>query len=127
VVALVCTAAAWNRAGTAPNAPVQAAPATITRPRWDELSPAREHSCAKDDQDGERAVAGASVDLWSSYRVAPTQEDRSISGSSRAGLRTLALARMAAIAYVDPGNFAVNVSAGAEHGYTLSGSSSVRA
>ena len=37
----------------------------------------------------------------------------------RAGLRTLALACMAAIAYVDPGNFAVNVSAGAEHGYTL--------
>ena len=26
---------------------------------------------------------------------------------------------MAAIAYVDPGNFAVNVAAGAEHGYTL--------
>jgi manganese transport protein len=37
----------------------------------------------------------------------------------RAGLRTLALAVMAAIAYVDPGNFAVNVAAGAEHGYTL--------
>ncbi|HEU5484284.1 MAG TPA: Nramp family divalent metal transporter, partial [Microlunatus sp.] len=37
----------------------------------------------------------------------------------RAGLRTLALACMAAIAYVDPGNFAVNVAAGAEHGYTL--------
>lgn len=37
----------------------------------------------------------------------------------RAGLRTLALACMAAIAYVDPGNFAVNVSAGAEHGYLL--------
>lgn len=37
----------------------------------------------------------------------------------RAGLRTLALACMAAIAYVDPGNFAVNVSAGAAHGYTL--------
>lgn len=36
-----------------------------------------------------------------------------------AGLRTLALACMAAIAYVDPGNFAVNVSAGAEHGYAL--------
>jgi manganese transport protein len=37
----------------------------------------------------------------------------------RAGLRTLALACMAAIAYVDPGNFAVNVAAGAKHGYTL--------
>jgi manganese transport protein len=37
----------------------------------------------------------------------------------RAGLRTLALACMAAIAYVDPGNFAVNTSAGAEHGYAL--------
>jgi manganese transport protein len=37
----------------------------------------------------------------------------------RAGLRTLALACMAAIAYVDPGNFAVNVAAGAQHGYTL--------
>lgn len=37
----------------------------------------------------------------------------------RAGLRTLALACMAAIAYVDPGNFAVNVSAGATHGYAL--------
>lgn len=37
----------------------------------------------------------------------------------RAGLRTLALAVMAAIAYVDPGNFAVNVAAGAEHGYAL--------
>ena len=37
----------------------------------------------------------------------------------RAGLRTLALACMAAIAYVDPGNFAVNVAAGAEHGYAL--------
>ena len=37
----------------------------------------------------------------------------------RAGLHTLALAVMAAIAYVDPGNFAVNVAAGAEHGYTL--------
>ena len=37
----------------------------------------------------------------------------------RAGLHTLALACMAAIAYVDPGNFAVNVAAGAEHGYTL--------
>lgn len=35
------------------------------------------------------------------------------------GLRTLAPACMAAIAYVDPGNFGVNVAAGANHGYAL--------
>ena len=35
------------------------------------------------------------------------------------GLRTLVPAALAAIAYVDPGNFAVNVAAGANHGYAL--------
>lgn len=35
------------------------------------------------------------------------------------GLATLVPACMAAIAYVDPGNFGVNVEAGAKHGYTL--------
>ena len=35
------------------------------------------------------------------------------------GQRTLVPACLAAIAYVDPGNFAVNVAAGANHGYAL--------
>ena len=37
----------------------------------------------------------------------------------RAVLQSTAVACMAAIAYVDPGNFGVNVAAGAQHGYTL--------
>ena len=39
-----------------------------------------------------------------------------------AGLRALMPACLAAIAYVDPGNFAVNVAAGANHRYVLIGS-----
>ncbi len=37
----------------------------------------------------------------------------------RAALQSTAVACMAAIAYVDPGNFGVNVAAGAQHGYAL--------
>ncbi len=35
------------------------------------------------------------------------------------GVRTLVPALLAAIAYLDPGNFGVNITAGAEHGYAL--------
>lgn len=35
------------------------------------------------------------------------------------GARTLVPALLAAVAYVDPGNFGVNIAAGAQHGYTL--------
>ena len=38
---------------------------------------------------------------------------------TRPGVRTLVPALLAAVAYVDPGNFGVNITAGAEHGYTL--------
>lgn len=40
-------------------------------------------------------------------------------GRPRVGPRTLVPALLAAIAYVDPGNFGVNITAGSEHGYTL--------
>ncbi|MEO7752998.1 MAG: Nramp family divalent metal transporter [Terracoccus sp.] len=36
-----------------------------------------------------------------------------------AGVRTLVPALLAAIAYLDPGNFGVNITSGAEHGYAL--------
>ncbi len=35
------------------------------------------------------------------------------------GVRTLVPALLAAIAYLDPGNFGVNITSGAEHGYAL--------
>ncbi|MCU1537537.1 MAG: natural resistance-associated macrophage protein [Humibacillus sp.] len=44
--------------------------------------------------------------------------DRGLGGTSRAP-RTLVPALLAAIAYVDPGNFGVNITSGAQHGYTL--------
>jgi manganese transport protein len=40
-------------------------------------------------------------------------------GGTLTAPRTLVPALLAAIAYVDPGNFGVNISAGAQHGYTL--------
>ena len=40
-------------------------------------------------------------------------------GGTRSAPRTLVPALLAAIAYVDPGNFGVNIASGAEHGYTL--------
>jgi manganese transport protein len=54
------------------------------------------------------------------------QEPRRVEQSTGRGLggtlrapRTLVPALLAAIAYVDPGNFGVNISSGAEHGYAL--------
>ncbi|MEO7447974.1 MAG: Nramp family divalent metal transporter [Humibacillus sp.] len=44
--------------------------------------------------------------------------ERGLGGTSRAP-RTLVPALLAAIAYVDPGNFGVNITSGAEHGYAL--------
>lgn len=43
---------------------------------------------------------------------------RGLGGTLRSP-RTLVPALLAAIAYVDPGNFGVNITSGAEHGYTL--------
>ncbi len=40
-------------------------------------------------------------------------------GGTFSAPRTLVPALLAAIAYVDPGNFGVNITSGAEHGYTL--------
>ena len=44
---------------------------------------------------------------------------RAATGSRAVGTRTLVPALLAAIAYVDPGNFGVNITSGAEHGYAL--------
>lgn len=52
----------------------------------------------------------------------PRVEDRSPErglGGTISAPRTLVPALLAAIAYVDPGNFGVNITSGAEHGYTL--------
>lgn len=53
--------------------------------------------------------------------VTPTVRSSLIYQSRRPprGVRTLVPACLAAIAYVDPGNFGVNVAAGANHGYEL--------
>ena len=51
-------------------------------------------------------------------RVADRSHERGLGGTLRAP-RTLVPALLAAIAYVDPGNFGVNISSGAQHGYTL--------
>jgi manganese transport protein len=52
----------------------------------------------------------------------PRADDRSPErglGGTLGAPRTLVPALLAAIAYVDPGNFGVNITSGAEHGYTL--------
>src|SRR3954451_4586806 len=52
----------------------------------------------------------------------PRVEDRSPGrglGGTISAPRTLVPALLAAIAYVDPGNFGVNITSGAEHGYSL--------
>ena len=51
-------------------------------------------------------------------RVDDRSPERGLGGTLRAP-RTLVPALLAAIAYVDPGNFGVNITSGAEHGYTL--------
>jgi manganese transport protein len=51
-------------------------------------------------------------------RVDDRAPERGLGGTLTAP-RTLVPALLAAIAYVDPGNFGVNISAGAEHGYAL--------
>jgi manganese transport protein len=51
-------------------------------------------------------------------RVDDRPPERGLGGTLRAP-RTLVPALLAAIAYVDPGNFGVNITSGAEHGYTL--------
>ncbi|HET8987046.1 MAG TPA: Nramp family divalent metal transporter [Humibacillus sp.] len=51
-------------------------------------------------------------------RVDDRSPERGLGGTITAP-RTLVPALLAAIAYVDPGNFGVNISSGAEYGYTL--------
>src|SRR6478735_5642117 len=51
-------------------------------------------------------------------RVDDRSPERGLGGTIGAP-RTLVPALLAAIAYVDPGNFGVNITSGAEHGYTL--------
>lgn len=51
-------------------------------------------------------------------RVDRRPPERDLRGT-RVGPRTLVPALLAAIAYVDPGNFGVNITSGSEHGYTL--------
>ena len=51
-------------------------------------------------------------------RVDDRSPERGLGGTFSAP-RTLVPALLAAIAYVDPGNFGVNITSGAEHGYTL--------
>ena len=51
-------------------------------------------------------------------RVDDRPPDRGLGGTISAP-RTLVPALLAAIAYVDPGNFGVNITSGAEHGYAL--------
>lgn len=51
-------------------------------------------------------------------RVDDRAPERGLGGTISAP-RTLVPALLAAIAYVDPGNFGVNITSGAEHGYTL--------
>jgi manganese transport protein len=51
-------------------------------------------------------------------RVGDRSPERGLGGTLTAP-RTLVPALLAAIAYVDPGNFGVNIASGAEHGYTL--------
>ncbi|GAA2156490.1 manganese transport protein [Humibacillus xanthopallidus] len=51
-------------------------------------------------------------------RVDDRSPERGLGGTITAP-RTLVPALLAAIAYVDPGNFGVNITSGAEHGYTL--------
>jgi manganese transport protein len=51
-------------------------------------------------------------------RVDDRSPERGLGGTLTAP-RTLVPALLAAIAYVDPGNFGVNITSGAEHGYTL--------
>ena len=51
-------------------------------------------------------------------RVDDASPERGLGGTITSP-RTLVPALLAAIAYVDPGNFGVNISSGAEHGYTL--------
>ncbi|WP_260439575.1 Nramp family divalent metal transporter [Humibacillus xanthopallidus] len=51
-------------------------------------------------------------------RVDDRSPERGLGGTLTAP-RTLVPALLAAIAYVDPGNFGVNIASGAEHGYTL--------
>ncbi|HET7799976.1 MAG TPA: Nramp family divalent metal transporter [Humibacillus xanthopallidus] len=52
------------------------------------------------------------------HRVDDRSPERGLGGTIIAP-RTLVPALLAAIAYVDPGNFGVNITSGAEHGYTL--------
>ena len=51
-------------------------------------------------------------------RVDDRSPERGLGGTLGAP-RTLIPALLAAIAYVDPGNFGVNITSGAEHGYDL--------
>ena len=51
-------------------------------------------------------------------RVSDRSPERGLGGTISAP-RTLVPALLAAIAYVDPGNFGVNITSGAEHGYAL--------
>ncbi len=58
-------------------------------------------------------MSRATRDVGSTSAPAPRRSSRVI------GARTLVPALLAAVAYVDPGNFGVNIAAGAEHGYAL--------
>jgi manganese transport protein len=51
-------------------------------------------------------------------RVDDRSPERGLGGTISAP-RTLVPALLAAIAYVDPGNFGVNITSGAQHGYAL--------
>ena len=59
-----------------------------------------------------------STSTRSKRRVDDRSPERGLGGTFSAP-RTLVPALLAAIAYVDPGNFGVNISSGAQHGYAL--------
>jgi manganese transport protein len=59
-----------------------------------------------------------STSTRSTRRVDDRSPERGLGGTFSAP-RTLVPALLAAIAYVDPGNFGVNISSGAQHGYAL--------
>ena len=68
------------------------------------------------------ALGGASTDPegMGDDRAGVTLRSRAREAlASRPGARTMVPALLAAVAYVDPGNFGVNIASGAEHGYTL--------
>jgi len=71
--------------------------------------------------EGRRSVVGVDVGLPADSRIRQEAE-RSLSGQRRglrAALPFLGPAFIAAVAYIDPGNFATNMASGSQFGYTL--------